>query len=398
MIKDQCNKCRSNDTCQENKVLDDTSCPNYIRLLDLDKHENSSGGVQLPMSPTLPVTESLDEKQGNDAEIVITSEELKRTTNIHGWLSFFLFTVVVGGLFNLIFSVATCDISEYGGSTMLALTDVVLGCLHCAVAFMTLYAFCQRKADAVFLGKTFVVTIFASNLLRLLGGNFEPAGYGSIFQIIKSLGWSTFWFSYLCCSNQVKKVIPKDFRKLSSIDYGLLIALIVVPLLFLSFGITEIRKSQEKETAAFVQETVLSERELTDGRVIFTPPTGFTCNKEEVDGITVYNMTDENVGYITLCSDYDSDKSSSNINSYWENWEDQEAREYSSSLIANESRIINGYTYYYKVKKYNVDGNSVYWRFSMLFDNASSKVCVMSCFDNGIDEYFNDIIESIRFH
>jgi hypothetical protein len=397
MIKNQCNKCRSNDTCQENKVFDDTSCPNYIRLLDLekhevdsDKHENSSDGVQLPMSTTLPVTESLDEKQGNDAEIVITSEELKRTTNIHGWLSFFLFSVVVGGLFSFIFPIATYNLSEYGGSAILALTGVIFGGLLCAVAFMTLYAFRQRKPDAVFLGKTYIIAIFALNLLCLFEGNFES--------IVKNLVWSTGWFIYLCSSKQVEKVIPKDFRKLSGIDHGLLITLIIVPLLLLSFGIIEIQKSQEEETATFIQKTTLSEGELTDGKVVFTPPADFTCEKNEVEGLVVYNIEDEDVAHVLLCSDYDSDQSASNIKSYWKNWENEADKKRRSKLIADEKCMINGNTYYYKVKRYDINGIYVYWRFSMLFDNASSKVCVMSCYDYGVDDYFNDIIESIRFH
>lgn len=404
MIKDQCNNCKLKDTCIENKVFDNTSCQNYIRQFDLEKHKADSNEHDdtlgsSPASPVLPVTESLGgESIQEGAELVITSDKLKQTTEIHGWLSFFLFAVVAGGLFSLVSSIATYNPAEYGGSTILALTDVVFGGLLCVVAFMTLYAFCKRKADAVFLGKTYVVAVFASNLLSLFYGDFDSLGPRGFSQVIRGLGWGIIWFSYLCVSKQVREVIPKDFRRLSSIDYWLLIALIVAPLLFLSLGISGIQKSQEEEASAFIQETVLSEGELTDGRVVFTPPTGFTCNRNEVEGLTVYNLENEGLGIVTLCSGYDSDQSASNINSYWENWEDEDAKEFSSELVTNESRMINGYTCYYKVKRYDINGDTMYWRFSILFDNASSKVCVISCYDSGIDEYFSDIIESIRFH
>lgn len=402
MIKDQCNKCKSKGTCQDNKVFDNTSCQNYVRQLDLEKLETDlkkDDNIADDMTSDVPpATESLDENliQDGEVEVIVTSEKLKQTTRIHGWLSFFLFMVVAGGLFSLIFPIASYNSSEYSGSTILALTDIVFGGLLCVVAFMTLHAFFQRKADAVFLGKTYVAVVFASNLLVLFVGEFEPTGIGSFSHILRRLCWGIIWFSYLCKSKQVQEVIPKEFRKLSSIDYRLLIALIVVPLLFLSFGIIEIQKSQEEETAAFIQETVLSEGEQTDGRVVFTPPTGFTCHKDEADGI--YGMQDENGGFIILYSDYDSDQSASNINSYWEFWEGEKVRKYSSKLIANESRVINGHTYYYKVKKYENNGNTLFWRFSMLFDDASSKVCVISCYDTGTDDYFYDIIKSIRFH
>ncbi len=406
MIKDQCDYCKSSDSCTLNIVFDSTSCENYVRRIDLEKHkidlEKHDSDNSVPQSGSLsdqvgnPVQPNGQEIPDNE-EFDITSDYLKETTSIGGWLAFFLFTIVAGGLVSAIYPIATYNVTEYDDNTILAVGDVVFGLLLCALAFYTLYAFIQRKPDAVFLGKTYVVAVFASNLLSLFVGEFEPSGIGSFSQVIRGLTWGGFWFTYLCVSNQVEEVIPKEYRKLGNIDYYILTSLIVVPLLFLAVGLNNIQSNRQAEADTFIQETVLKEGERTDGRIVFSVPNTFKCEKTDAEGLTIYNLENEEIGSVTICSDYDGDQSASNINSYWINWEDDEAKPFPAEVVTNEKRTVNGHPYYYKVKKYKINGNTIYWRFAMLFDDASSKVCLLSCYDQGVDYYFDEIINTIRF-
>jgi len=88
-----------------------------------------------------------------DEEEEITSESLLETTRIHGWLSFFLFSIIVGGLVSAIYPIITFNIEDYSGSYVLGMTDIASGVILFALAIYTLVAFCKRKPNAVFFGK-----------------------------------------------------------------------------------------------------------------------------------------------------------------------------------------------------------------------------------------------------
>lgn len=230
MIKDQCDKCRrkARGECALPIAYDGTSCEQYVKHIDLEKHEKSD-------SPTLAYsdTEQNMGEQHVETETTqdTTADYLKKTTFIHGWLSFFLFSIVVGGLLSAILPLAqySQSLAEYG-SPFLVWTDLSLGIMSCVLSIYTLVAFCSRKPDAVFLGKTYVCTAFLSNLLALLGGDFESSGFGSLPQIIRSLIWGAIWFIYLCKSNQAQEIIPIAYRKKTAKDYYIVAALIIVPL------------------------------------------------------------------------------------------------------------------------------------------------------------------------
>ena len=168
----------------ENKVFNSISCPNYVRGINLEKYVNISEGtteqaISKPLVSPISAPEVATPTSKETTSIVITSEYLKQTTDIHGWLSFFLFSIGVGGLASAIYPIAAYNPAEYSGNTILALTDIVLGLMLCGVAFFTFYAFTQRKSDAVFLGKTYVVAVFVSNLLSFIEGNYNTSGFGS---------------------------------------------------------------------------------------------------------------------------------------------------------------------------------------------------------------------------
>lgn len=268
----------------------------------------------------------------------------------------------------------------------------------CALSIYTVYSFRQRKSNAVFLAKTYVIVVFVSNLLALFSDEFEPTGLGSLQQVIRGLVWAIIWYTYLCVSKQIREIIPKEYRKLRNSDYGILVTFIILPLLILSIAIGSIQNSRQDEALNFIEKVELKDGEYTDGRIVFKLPAGFSCKKEETDGFVFYSVENEEVGTATICSDYDNDKSVKNIQSYWANWEDEDAKPYESSIINNEKEERNGHSIFKIVKKYNIDGTFVFWRFLMLFDDASSKVCVISCYDNGVDYYVDELSNSIRFN
>ena len=388
-IKDQCENCRKKDTdeCTETVAFDGVSCVSYSKVINLEKKVDVGTDVESPI---------LTEEETED--FVYTSDYLKENTEIHGWLSFFLFAIIVGGAISAVYPIITYNPAEYGGSNILPMGDVILGIMLLGVSIYTLYSFIQHKPNAVFLGKTYVVAVFATNLLSLFGGDFENSGLGSMPQIIRSLIWAIIWFSYLSLSEQVQEVIPKEYRRLKKSDYYILVALIIVPLAFIAWGIKDIVTAHDEEITTFLQETPLQDGEYTDGKVIFSVPDGFKCEMQEANGLKVFNIENDQIASITLCSDYDGDQSAKNINDYWSNWEDEDASQYSKSLIVNEKREINGHPYYYKVTRYDINDSYVFWRFIMLYDNASSKVCVISSYDGGFDSYIEGLLNKVRFH
>lgn len=426
MIKDQCDNCNKQGTfnCSLNVVFNGLTCDMYSKRISLEKttentertvdgvetgtnDNQSSGSYKIDLvkhgdNKSVQVDYTIQENDSNRNEdnTLITSEYLKNNTKIHGWLSFFLFSMVLGGLVSAAIPLLTFNVNEYAGSYILALTDVVFGLMLFALACYVLYCFCNRKPDSVFLGKTYTIAIFLSSLFVLFGGEFEATGIGSLKQIIRSLIWSTIWFSYLSISNQVEEILPKDFRKKTSKDYYIVTALIVVPVLFLAIGIGDVITKAEEQTQTFIQTSVLGDNEYTDGKVIFTCPQDFTCEKKELTDpkLTIFELESENIGSVTLCSDYETDYSLANFNGYWTNWQDEGASKYQSQIVINEKRSVNSHSYYYKVTKYSLKEGELYWRFIFLTDVETGKVCILSCYDGGNDSHIDELLSSIRFH
>jgi len=368
-------------------------------LLSPSNSDTSEKAIDnLTLSHQENVVESSSAKSSEEPECVITAKYLKENSEIGGWLAFFLFSICLGGTISAIMSFVQMSSVDYQGSLLLALTDVALGLMLCALGFYTLYSFIQRKPDAVYLGKLYVVTTFLSNLLVLFNGDYEATGLGSLPQIIRGLVWGGIWYVFLCVSTRVEEVIPKVYRKITTKDYYITVALYLIPIVLFIAGVASLQTVHQNQQEEFVQTAQLDADEYTDGKIIFKSPEGFTSKREELQDpkLTVFNLENENIGSVTMCSDYDTDMSQKNFNEYCKGWEDESANQYTSSVVCNEKRSINGRTYWYKVTSYETNG-TVYWRFILLFDNASGKVAVISAYDGGYDSYIEDLLKSIRF-
>lgn len=353
----------------------------------------------------VPDAEENDGGLGTDefGEPIYTREWLKENTNIHGWLSFFFFAIAVGGFICAVYPITTFNAADYGDNMWIGSIDIIMGIGLFAIAIYTIYAFTQRKPNAVFYGRLYVVLVFVTNIISLIGN--PDAGLGGVKQTFKGIVWGIIWFLYLLYSEQVQEVIPKSFRKVSKFDWGVLASIIIVPFLCFAIGMSNInaevknRESLESE----IREVPLADNERTDGRVIFTIPEGFNCESEEVEAmpgskLTVYNLSNDAIGSCTMCSDYDTDTSTKNFDEYWNSWEGEDDKKLPKTNVDRGSRTINGHNCMYRIIRYNVNGVHVYWRFHILFDEVSGKCCIASFYDrNESTRYIDEILESIRF-
>lgn len=429
MIQDQCNNCKKQGTisCTMDIVYNRQSCELYSKKInikdpniDLNKHTYAVTDTAKDDSFHCEKSHKIDFRKHDDNQtalldtviseetgssehgvvVQITPDYLMENTKIRGWLAFFLFSIIAGGLMSFVLPIVTFNVNEYSGSYLLAMTDVVFGFMLFILACYTLYSFYKRKPNSVFLGKTYTIAIFLSSLFVLFSGEFETTGFGSLKQVIRSLGWSIIWFWYLCTSTQLKEIIPKEYRKRTSKDYYLITGLIVVPILMIGIGVGSVPLSNtQQQTQNFIDDTLLKVNEFTDGKVIFARPAGFTCEKQELTDpvFTLFQLECDEKGSITLCSDYETDFSVKNFNSYWINWQDKEASKYESVNVINEQRIINGHPYFYKVMKYTIEESVVFWRFIIMSDVETGKICLLSCYDEGYYSYIDEILSTIRF-
>lgn len=352
-------------------------------------------------------TETEDNDNGIETdefgEPIYTSEWLKENTNIHGWLSFFFFAIAIGGLISAISPIATFNAADYAGNMWLGAIDILLGIGMLAIAIYTIYAFSQRKANAVFYGRLYVVLVFVTNIISLIGN--PDAGLGGVKQTFRGIIWGIIWFLYLLYSEQVQEVIPKSFRKVSKFDWGVLAAIIVTPFLCFAIGMSNLNAEVENRESleAEIREMPLADNERTDGKIIFAIPNSFDCQSEDVEPmpgtkLKLFTLNNESIGTCTLCSDYDSDTSTKNFDEYWNGWEGEDDKKLPKTNVDRGSRTINGHNCMYRIIRYNVNGVHVYWRFHILFDESSGKCCVASFYDrNESTNYIDEILESIRF-
>lgn len=361
--------------------------------------DSLSSGENIEMQTESEV--SVDE-YGNQ---IYTSEWLKENTSIHGWLSFFLFALALGGLISAGSSLFTIKPEDYANNFFLICTDVVPGLCMLGVALYTIYAFNERKPNAVFYGKFYVALVLVTNLLSIVIGDFDETGFNTLKHALRGVLWSIIWFIYLLNSKQVEDVIPSSFRTIAHKDWGIAATIIALPLFCLLIGVMQINKIvEERSTEEYNLSSIpLSENERTDGRIIFTIPSSFVCSEEDVTvdngaKIRIYNLENKNIANCTLCSDYDNQITSSNFNEYMKNWKDPDTSNYAEKEVDEGRKYISENPCIYKIKSYRMNGVDVYWRFYLLFNNETGKVAVLSCYDRDEDiGYVDKLLSSIRF-
>lgn len=390
MIKSQCECCRKLNTSECNQVInfDGASCPSYIKKIDLTKKNKDK-------------SESLEENMVNDSNnttIQYTPELLKQTTEIHGWLIFFLFAMTLGGIISAIVPIATLDITEYAGSWSLAFSDIILGLMLLGVAIYADIAFSKRLPNAVFIAKIYVLLVFLTNVLSLIGGDFDNTGLNTASQALKGVIWGGVWFLYLCFSEQVKTIIPKEYRKVTSKDYILLASIVIIPIFFIAIAFGGFQKDIVAGEKAMIESSLLEYNEHTDGRIIFKKPNHFTCSRQDSDGL-IFHTLENDYGTITIVSEYNTDDSKKNFIDYWNTFKDEDTEEWNSNIIKDDQININGNIGWYRTVKFTRDEyNDVYWEFIMIVDQKTEKTCVISSWTSDYNENtLLRLMNNIRF-
>lgn len=215
---------------------------------------------------------------------VYTSEWLKSNTQIKGWLIFFLFAIFVGGLISAISSFTNFNAEDYGGNLWIGSVDIFIAVCLFAIAIYTIYAFAQRKPNALFYGRLYVFLVFATNIISAFGGDLD---FATIKSVIRGIIWSIIWFFYLLLSNQVQRVIPKSFRKVKTLDWSIFAIFIMILILGIGIGMAKLN-SMDSSLENF--ETESNEISLADTMVV--------NKKESDDKVEVMSPEEKNFSFL----------------------------------------------------------------------------------------------------
>lgn len=139
-------------------------------------------------------------------------------------------------------------------------------------------------------------------------------------------------------------------------------------------------------------------RQRTDGNIVFCVPKGFSCKDSVFAGCRLFLLLGESETEVTLNSGFDSDDSPEHINSIYRDLGGEEMEGYESAVVADVTKSDKSVTKCIRVRKYTGQGIVVYWRFAVLFDKTTGKMCLVSAYDKGKGDYLEPLLESVRFN
>lgn len=323
----------------------------------------------------------------------------QKDRQIHGWLSFFLFVVGLGAAITVVVSIADFSLDAYdtGGGAFLAyfiaLVDIVYTLGIGGLAIYTILAFLNKRSNAVFLGKSYLIVIFLSNVLLLLGGDYDDYGLGSFPQIMKALIWGIIWFVYLCLSEQVSDLFPKEERKILSRDKYIVGSLMLTPVIL--WGILLLAYFGNVQTPMNVS---LEHGEYSDGTVVFHAPENALCEKTDTLGSVYHSFAIGDSIWGTVMGVYDTNTSEEYFKECVDSWRDTELDGYDFSVIDIHKEVINASIMRMQSVKYETRP-SLIWQFSILFSPETGKACIVSLYSTTeeIENIMNVLISSVRF-
>lgn len=222
-------------------------CPTSEDCIEKSADNVEQEGGSVEKSQTIEEGVRLNDSSGSGTilemdefgEPKYTSDWLKGNTEIHGWLLFFFFAILLGGFISAIYPIVTYNVADYGYSGWLGAVDVFIGLSLFGIAIYTVYAFTYRKPNAVFYGRFYVILVSVTKIISLVGG-VEENGLQNTTPVVRGVVWGIVWFLYLLFSNQVQRVIPKSFRKVSGFDWGILIVLVSIPFALFLIGLSQL--------------------------------------------------------------------------------------------------------------------------------------------------------------
>lgn len=160
-----------------------------------------------------------DYDEQEDRRLSAAQENIVKTEKIGGWLGFFLFQICAGILVNLILVFTSQwpeDVAVYYILQGLIIIPYML------MGVSTVYAFIRRKANAVFWGYAYLLLSLIINIFSLL------YGYESM-NTMTSLTWNVIWSVFFILSDNVKTLIPKETRRVTTIDWVLAAIGVTIP-------------------------------------------------------------------------------------------------------------------------------------------------------------------------
>lgn len=307
-----------------------------------------------------------------------------------GWLAFFLyFAMPLGAFAGLVSNIVSYSAEDYG------FVDLGLSALLLALAILTMVRFIKHKEDSVILAKTYLVVCFCINLLVLIAGGNDSS---LIARLVRATISAVLWFWYFSASEQVERIIPKATRKQTKLSKWVIAIFILVPIVFIGY----VTSKTSHDQVAMLEEITsdkLRAGEYTDGRIIFRPPYGYDIESQDLEGLTVFSISDAETTSYTVCSDFTDEFSEKEFNEYWENWVDDELSNVEYDIDRASQISINGNPAYFKVVKYHTD-YPIYWYYAIIYNEETCKEAVVSSYKLE-DEYSSDFIDflnSIEFY
>lgn len=235
---------KSINSIEDSKEENVTSSPtNKIPQPEINITEEQNQTIEedsLHNTPPIPsnvVQNHIETPSTNEEEIPAeyTAEWLRKNSSITGWLTFFLFTLFVGGILTLCNVYKSFDIyqSAYNnGIEYLCFGDFISGLITFLVAFITPFLFIKRSRKAVFYARFYILSVLILNTMSVI--------INADISCIRSIAWSIFWGIYLSVSKEVQKVIPKSYRKVNFFDYFLLFISILIPSILYVLGLNNL--------------------------------------------------------------------------------------------------------------------------------------------------------------
>lgn len=329
----------------------------------------------------------------------ITPLTPQKDRQVSGWLSFFLFVVGLGAAITVVTSIADFSLDAYDIGVgdffiyLVALIDIVYVLGIGGLALYTILAFLNKRSNAVFLGKSYLIIIFLSNLLLLLGGDYGDYGWGSLPQILKALIFGIVWLVYLCLSEQVSDLFPKEERKILSRDKYIVGSLIFTPVLLL--GISMLVYWGSVPTPMNI---TLGHGDYSDGIIAFHAPEGAICEKDTVDNVCHTFAVGDSIWGVVI-GFYDTNASEEYFKECIDSWRNTELDGYDFSILNTHQEVINQ-SNIMRMQSVKYETRPVLiWQFSMLLSPETGKACIVSLYSTTekIENLVNDLMASVRF-
>lgn len=335
----------------------------------------------------------------------VYDNELKKKRD--GWLSLFLLQIGIGGVLSPIIGFSTMSLSNYDigigdwHSILGAVSDGVLLIGFAVIAFYTISSFNNYRSNSIGLARAYLIIVIITNLISLIGGNYESSGSNSLSRITISIIWQIIWLIYLSQSKLVEELFPKKERKIFKRDKIILFSIITpviiwtISIFVFSFAQNFTNQSENQENV--INQIKLSSNEYTDGRIVFEKPTGLVVEKMVDKNETFYKLTEgENVS-MTIYSTFDKTDTKEYFDECMSSWADKAFEDFEFDIKEEQNYFQNKNSIYLKTLQYNSEP-IIQWTFVILFNKESSKCCVLSCYSINETEFLSDLINSIRFY